>query len=332
MIYAAGALALGLIYIGWFVFGGAHRLTRHTRGWRVLIQVTLSVMFTILSVPTVDGAVNALVPYLPLSSLAKGLIVLPLCDLHLRMLVETDTVIPQRARILQWYAPLGWVLMLTSVLVAYEHRIPTLIQEYWLRGVRDVLLITFILSVFLPGHLRLYTQETVLPMRLKHGAQVLFLAIGAPLYVAGSIAQLAIWILQLPVFVSPYDLVRPIEAFCLLSFCLVLLPHRAFIIVVYPYRLWLFWRLRRVQHAVARWTGVRLEARYSISHSSLRLDNIELALYSALIFILDYFRELPQSPSQNDPRVMRLHTHIVETVTGVNDSQQLTRALAKITP
>ena len=63
----------------------------------------------------------------------------------------------------------------------------------------------------------------------------------------------------------------------------------------YPAQLWVYWRLTRVEHRIHQIGNIQtLHIEKSVS--ILRPQNLELAMYRSLIFILDYYAVIRTMP------------------------------------
>ncbi|MEP6987942.1 MAG: hypothetical protein ABI970_20240, partial [Chloroflexota bacterium] len=152
---------------------------------------------------------------------------------------------------------------------------------------REIVMCVFIIGALLPNSWMFLQHERVSSMKIRHAASIMC-CVG---YLLTSVGSISAGIL---VLLGHYE---PIEAliqifllpmyFVAVGFLIMLLPHRFFAVADYPLKLWIYWRLRRVEqriHRLGNIQGLHLEQSMSI----LRPQNLELAMYRSLIFILDY--------------------------------------------
>lgn len=152
---------------------------------------------------------------------------------------------------------------------------------------RESVICVFIAAALLPNTWLFLNHERVSSMKIRHAASIVC-CVG---YLLTSVGSISAGIL---VMLGRYESIEALIQIFLLpmyfvavGFLVMLLPHRFFAVADYPAKLWIYWRLRRVENRVRQLGNIpNLPIKKSLS--ILRPQNLELAMYRSLIFILDY--------------------------------------------
>ncbi len=108
------------------------------------------------------------------------------------------------------------------------------------------------------------------------------------LYCSGTLVQSLLVVLRPE---QPNKIHLPLEVvayLCLLLFFLMLLPFRGVRLLLYPKRLWLYRRLRRLQVSVKAQAEIDFEFE-KLDVNILRPNELETAIYQSLVDILDHY-------------------------------------------
>ena len=156
-----------------------------------------------------------------------------------------------------------------------------------LKDFRDVMMVAWTVLIFIPFSVYLWKQEQVRPMKLHRALDLGFWACFLTESVTGMALSLAavstsswgsnIWTLD-----------RLSTYMCYILILVTLLPYRWLLPLFYPRKVLLYWRLKRLQSTVKRWSATQ-PSLPGLPLNLKRPDEIELAIYQTLIAILDTY-------------------------------------------
>jgi hypothetical protein len=243
---------------------------------------------------TVDGVrtqLDSTFVGLPVSTLVRSLLML--ATIHVYFLgMRRIHVYPQGV---QCWFPRGNVAAALVILgmfawFAATRRITIEDVSLQIKGIRDGVVVLWLLVILFPAALHLWHQEQVRPMKLHRLTDLLFF--GA---LFGQCVSEIAWSLaryHAPSFASVLFAVERASTYlCLTLFLVMLLPLRWFMPLFYPVRLLLYWRLQRLEDAVSQHS----DRPSSVGSVAMRLthpDELEVAIYQKVIAILDRYPTL----------------------------------------
>lgn len=190
-------------------------------------------------------------------------------------------------RLLSICAPLASILIvLTLPIMSSLTPDAQTVMRNWLVVARDGLVTLYLLTAFIPTTYRLWQQETVVTMRLKHLSGLLFDY--AYLIVAGANVLVAANAMTHPE-AQPFieSAFKPAVVFWAALFMLTIMPHRWWSGLFLPARVLLLLRLHLLETRVAHLTQTP-----RVRHS---WQGIEGSIYRKVIFILDRYAALELS-------------------------------------
>ncbi len=154
-------------------------------------------------------------------------------------------------------------------------------------GLRDAVMLIYLVSAFLPSSFRLARREQVGSMKVKHIASIIACVCYVGVAVV-NIAVLILYVLKVPnaeAFGAPFVILVYIG---LLNFVVILLPHRWLVPLQYPSRLYRWWQIRRLAQQIQTMAEFQRPS-LVLSRRELLPDQLELTIYRLLIFILDHY-------------------------------------------
>jgi len=191
-------------------------------------------------------------------------------------------------------------------------------------GVRDSLLVVPTLTLFIPATLMLWRRERVVGIKSKQ----LAIAVGYMLYVLVAIGNIlkAMMIDHDPMRIAQIDaLFKPVLIPGAIAFLLLLLPYHWLVGFHLPVRLYQFWRLKRLERHVLNRIGAVHEAG-NTTWQLFNLQELELAIYRAVINILDYGRLL------EDQQETQLQQQVQTIVHKNQPYAELVKSLVRVKP
>lgn len=163
--------------------------------------------------------------------------------------------------------------------------------RYYVNAGRDTVVGVFMLLAILPRHVEMIRLESVQTMRIKHVVYAL-LCITYLLVVATSLLSVGVVVLDLAEMDDLLPVFLPLTYIAYGFFLLALIPHRWTAVLLFPARLFAYWRLRRLQRAVTTLAHERVPYS-SPAARPFSLGGLEFAIYQTVIGILDHAAHLP---------------------------------------
>ncbi len=277
--------------------------------------------FLLLSVDTVEAAVDTQFGSAPVTTLLRCLLILGALHLYL-LAVRHDLVRnPSREHIFLRLNPITAVIILALFGWSVSTRlIPHDALALLMKGVRDLTVTTWCAFILLPLHLRWFHAERVRPMKLMYAMN--FACYTALLVQSVSTVGIALGVVRH----TPVDALYPVERastylFMALLFTLIF-PFSWLTPVFYPRPFRTYLKLRRLERIVRRWAlePPLLEALpLNLAHP----DAIDLAIYQKVLMILDMLPTLTPNPDlqariqqQVDPQ--KSYSELVKSLTEVH--------------
>ena len=188
--------------------------------------------------------------------------------------------------------------------------------RYLLLALRDSVVCAYMIVAFIPMTYRLWKQETIQPMKLKHFAGLMFdvsyllLGLGNIVTFTASLGNV-----QTAAFID--TAFRPVLSLCVVFFIITGLPHRLLVTLFWPQRWLLLRQLRRLKARIAPLVKTPI---INVGEQK----SLDGRIYATLIFILDHHYVLRY---QSDPTPY--HT-ISGLITAYPDYPQLIEHMAKL--
>lgn len=261
---------------------------------RIWVQVFLGMIAFSLFGPEMEPILDAVFLGRPVTLYVKSMAVLGMVYLYYLTLRDIDP----KANGYWYLRPLGLGTMLCFTVIFGVYFLVPFVPESDFRLVmiagRELVTSVFICVAILPNSQLFWQHERVSSMRLRHAASIVC-CVGYLMTATGTIAVGVLVLLGnyapidglIRLFVQPMYLVA-------VGFLVILIPHRVFAWADYPTRLWLYWRLRRIEKRV-RQLGTIQQSYLDLSQGVLHPQNLELAIYRSLIFVLDYHAFMQQT-------------------------------------
>ncbi|HEX2619341.1 MAG TPA: hypothetical protein VHL11_04315 [Phototrophicaceae bacterium] len=171
-----------------------------------------------------------------------------------------------------------------------------------LTGLRDLLLLVPTIVIFIPATWVLWRREEIKGMKSKQFMILVCFGMYSLLAV-GNIANSVFTLLHQEKTKQLEQFFAPVLGISLIAYVTLLLPYRWLTRVFYPTRLYLYWKLKHLERYVLQEVGVQAEVDTSTSLRVVnlwQLDELELAIYQAVINVLDYGALLKQSPENSE--------------------------------
>lgn len=276
--------------------------------------------FLLLSVDSVEAAVDTLFGGAPVTTLLRSLLILG--ALHLYLLATRRDLVrsPARERLFLRLNPITAVILLALFGWAVSTRlIPHAALALLVKGVRDITVTAWCVFILLPLHLRWFRVERVRPMKLMYGMN--FACYTALLVQSVSTLGIALGV----VTHTPVDALYPVERastylFMALLFTLIF-PFRWLTPVFYPRPFRTYLKLRRLERVVRHW-AVEPPLLEALPLNLAHPEAIELAIYQKVLMILDMLPTLTPNPDlqariqqQVDPQ--KSYAELVKSLTEV---------------
>lgn len=301
MISAPKLIAIGLL---WSIYIGLlartlirHRGTSEFRGavWGMFFLACVAFTFSGVDVEqAADSAFNGL----PVSIYIKYFTLTYGVYLHCSLLHKVKPFSAGMFRAMNWLnrtalAAGGISFALLVVFDLYDH--PDL--RYYVNAGRDLIVALYMLVILIPSNLSLFKAEAVPTMRVKFALNTLFCATYV-LVALSSLISLVVVLFDLTDINLLLPIFLPLTYLVYGLFVLALLPHRWISFLLFPVRLYTYWRLQRVRREVQRLTQIRLDFDLFPAHLSSPAE-LEFAIYQTVIFILDHAELIPANADQN---------------------------------
>ncbi|MCA0455434.1 MAG: hypothetical protein LCI00_15770 [Chloroflexi bacterium] len=294
------SLNLALLIVAWIIFG--LRLCRAlwigrfsevlTR--RIWSQVFLGMIAYTLFGPDIEPMVDDYFGGKPITLYVKSMAVLGMVYLYYLTLRDIDP----NANRYGYLKPLGQnsAVIFTGCFGLYFLS-PVVAEDdfrYFMLAFRELVISIFICMAILPNSKIFWRHEQVSSMKIRHAASILC-SIG---YLTTASGTIAIGILALLRHHEPLDgLIRAFMQpmyLVAIGFLIMLLPHRVFAWASYPAQLWIYWRIKRIERRIRKLANI--ENTYRAKHLViLNPQNLELAIYRSLIFVLDFHAFVPET-------------------------------------
>jgi hypothetical protein len=267
-----------------------HRLGA-VRTRQIWLQVLLAMIAFTLFGETIEGVIDGYFSGRPVTLLVKSLALLGMFQLHTQAL---SRIVPKHLPF-QALQRLGMATLLTLTLTDVAYALLPWMPLYNFRleyiGLRDGVMCLFILWIFLPSSLYFWQYEQVTAMKLKHGASIVS-CIG---YLLASVGSIGAGLLTLVGHTAFTDYLirafRPTMYLVAVSFLVMITPSKWLGPWGYPHRLQTYWRLRRIARHLCEMVN-----QYSLPQQSFLPLNLELATYRTVIFVLDHYALVAETP------------------------------------
>ena len=282
-----------LLVISWSLFGLRlayaiwHRRLGAVFSRRIWIQVFLCLVAFTLFGEQAEQIVDHLFLGKPITLYVKSVALLGMVQLYEQTLLSIN-LMPENYFFLRWLG-FGTILFLTVIFTFYSlfPWMPLSSFRLEMIALRDAVMCVFIAFSFLPNVWSFWKREEIASMKLKHAASMVCCTSYLVASV-GSIGAGALTIVNRPTHVDALiQMFRPAMYLVAVSFLLMLLPQRRPRIFSYPARLLIYWRLRRIENRV-RHLGAIHNPNLQTTWIILDPEQLELAIYRSLIFVLDY--------------------------------------------
>lgn len=276
-----GLFGLRLAYAIW------HRRLGAVFSRRIWIQVFLCLVAFTLFGEQAEQAIDRLFLGKPITLYVKSVALLGMIQLYEQTLQSINQAVEHYA-LLRWLGS-GAILFLTAVFGLYFISPWMPLSDFRLEmiALRDAVMCIYNIFSFLPNGWSFWKREQVQSMKLKHAASM----VCCTSYLVVSVGSIGAALLVLAHRPNHVDVLiqtfLPAIYLVAASFLLMLLPQRRPRIFSYPARLLIYWRLRQIENRVRHFGAIRnpnLQTRWVI----LDPEQLELAIYRSLIFVLDY--------------------------------------------
>lgn len=157
------------------------------------------------------------------------------------------------------------------------------LMRYGLLALRDVVVCSYMIVIFIPASYVLWKTETILPTRIKHFAGILF-DVSYLLLGLGNILTFIVALFSpeaAPVIDAAF---RPAMALCAFFFTVAISSNYVLTRLLWVQQRFLLWRLRRLERQVVQFVGITPR-----DISGQRLDD---RIYRTVISILDHYHKL----------------------------------------
>ena len=277
----------------------------------------------LLTISAVENGINGLAGGLPVTLYLRSSLILLTAHLLGRALREADVRLHPVSRQLFKANPFVIAGLLVFAAIAQLASLDVNLQTIIVKTVRDAVIILWLLFVFVPLEIEAWRQERVRLMRARDLIVLIFYGVYL-LYCSGTLVQSLLVVLRPE---QPNKIHLPLEVIaylCLLLFFLMLLPFRGVRLLLYPQRLWLYHRLRRLQASVKAQAEIDFEFE-KLDVNILRPNELETAIYQSLVDILDHY---PCMRSTDEAR--RLAKRIDAVVEQTPPYADLVKSLAQV--
>lgn len=169
--------------------------------------------------------------------------------------------------------------------------------RYYVSAARDVIVALYMLLTIIPRNFTLFKAETVPTMQIKHVLNTL-LCVTHVLIAVTSLISLVVIMFDLADINRLLPIFLPLTYLVYLFFLSALMPHRWTAVLLFPARLYTYWRLLRLQQEVQRLTQVN----FHFDSLSIRFSapsELEFAIYKTVIFILDHAVLMQNNADEN---------------------------------
>lgn len=261
---------------------------------RIWLQVFLGMIAFSLFGPEIEPLLDGYFGGKPVTVYIKSMAVLGMVYLYYLTLRDIDP----NAHRYRFLKPLGLSTALIFTMIFGYYYWSSFVPEYNFRlimiAVREMVISIFICIAILPNSKMFWQHERVSSMKARHAASILC-SVG---YLTTASGTIAIGVLALLGTYEPIDgLIRTFMQpmyLVAIGFLILLLPHRVFAWAGYPAQLWIYWRMKRIERRIRKLSNI--EPRFR-SNTSLLLNpqNLELAIYRSLIFVLDFHPFMPET-------------------------------------
>lgn len=270
--------------LGYAIWNGRLRAVLSRRIW---IQVFLCLLAFTLFGEEAERILDAVFLGKPITLLVKSVALLCMAQLYYQTLLSIDPSVEQYPYLRRLGFGTALVLTLVFALYCLSPWMPLYDFRLITIAFRDAVMCIFIAVSFLPSSWTFWKQERIGSMKLKHTASMVCCAS----YVVASMGSIGAGLLILtgrPDSVNTLiQTFRPAMYLAATSFLLMLMPQRGLRVFGYSARLLTYWRLRRVENRI-RQLGDIQSSKLQASWIMLDPEQLELAIYRSLIFVLDY--------------------------------------------
>ncbi|QPC81726.1 hypothetical protein G4Y79_18825 [Phototrophicus methaneseepsis] len=225
----------------------------------------------------------------PVALYLKFICLIWVCHLYLQMLQEVGSY-RSRFGLLNYLAPaaIGLGLLSYILYVLFE---PIMLTDLRLIiiGARDTVVLAFIGFGFMWSTLSMWRNEQIAAMRFKQTCILLFFGSFA-MTTLGSISAAVMTIFRVGDSAYAAQVFQPFVYPTVLFFMLMLFPYCWIALLIYPQRLYTFYRLKRVERLIMDQldTSAALQSR-SLGAVWRQPERLEMAIYQTVIVILDCY-------------------------------------------
>ena len=215
------------------------------------------------------------------------------------------------------------IIVLSFVLYARNPSIPYANLRYLVIGIRDLVMGLLAVFVFIPYTLHLWRNETNPSLKLKQfTALVCFICF--VMVALGGISAFALTLLQYPDVTAFIRLLRPFVYVGFFAFLITLVPYRWLAWFFHMPRWIVYRRLRNLEQVVIGHMGDQTIERETV-YRLLRNDELELAIYRTVIFILDHYPLM-----QGSIESLQLYHQIHQATQPDSDYPELVKTLTSL--
>lgn len=283
-LYLAFSVVLLSICAAWLLRGAG-------RGWRsrsqrpLLVLVSAWLMVAILTVPSVELALNRLVPGFALGNMLRTAAALLVMHTFVHVLYGMGAA-SARMYVLGRLAFCGSCMLTLAVVALWLGRASVETQNLIIRALRDGLLLVYVTLYFLPMLVSLWRTEAVAPTRWKYSVYIACFSVVAPIYAGVSviIGVLTVAGVDRGFVLRIVDLAQPLTFGFFAATTLMLLPNGVYGSVYRLYQHWLRWRLARLSKRIGT---LNRQSGKNIGLITVDHEVLETSLYRLFVYIMD---------------------------------------------
>ncbi len=318
-----GALILWSVFVIQFARAFIFRRSQLRAAWRIWVAFFLGCVTFTLWGEHIDAEIERIFGGLPLGVYIKFYTFILVAHLNLHILGDVEPRALEN-RLVRWMAPV--TLVAATLLLAGAWLWGWRLSAYGRLGVvvvRDLLLATYIIAVFLPINrdMRRSEQNPVMRFRLTatagFSASYLFVAVG-------NIIVFLLTTFESPLASSAQQLFHPLIFLCVIFFTLMFLPKQCIATFNRLRRLVVAFRVHRFAQKIASLAAQPTSVRVSWVSLLWQPGRLDDQIYRDVIFILDYAPQVSETEG-----ISRLLTRLRAAGRRDIDYEQLVRELVK---
>jgi hypothetical protein len=241
---------------------------------------------------------------LPMALYLKYICLIWVCHLYLQMLKDVTPSLHIPAALDHVFPMMVGLGLVSFAMYAVFHPIPLMDLRYVVIGLRDAVILIYIVFGLGAGTWAMRGQEQVFAMRLKQTAVVLFF-IFFTLTAVGSISAMVMTAFHVGDAAFAAHVMEPFVYPAALCFVITLVPYRWYAVLLHVKRLMIYYQLRQVERTVVPLAGTPGN-RYTMSHLVLHPAHLELAIYRTVIAILDSYALIDRGSQSVAPIFVRI--------------------------